>query len=165
MADYRKKHTRLWERFDEASHGNAEQMKDIAEAALDALEQAEQQIPELNTQPFGFTDGDKHGMVYEPRHADRLKEPVALYRATQTAPARFVKMPGNIATCPECGSESLTWAPAVTIHNTVQQGRLTTKDVSGLFYLGCDECSETVAHASAEEIATFLNDCRTASKK
>lgn len=160
MADYRK-YTRLWERFDEASHGNAEQMKDIAEAALDALEQAEQRIPELNTQPFGFTDGDKHGMVYEPRHADRLKEPVALYRAAQT----FVKMFGNIAICPECGSESLTWAPAITIHNKVQQGRLTTKDVSGLFYLGCDECSETVARASAEEIATFLNDCRTASKK
>ncbi len=30
--------------------------------------------------PFGFTDGDAHGMVYEPRHADRLANPMPVYR-------------------------------------------------------------------------------------
>lgn len=34
----------------------------------------------LTASPFGFTEGEGHGMVYEPRHADRLNYPSAVYR-------------------------------------------------------------------------------------
>lgn len=44
---YASKFSRLWERFDEASHGNAEQMRDILEVTLDALESAERNILRL----------------------------------------------------------------------------------------------------------------------
>lgn len=32
------------------------------------------------SEPYGYTDKDAHGMVYEPRHKDRLRYPVAVYR-------------------------------------------------------------------------------------
>lgn len=63
----------------------------------------------------------------------------------------------RITSCRVCGSESLTWDSVLTTSNGVQQGRLTTQDVSVLFYLGCDECSETLAHMSAEDVAARMN--------
>lgn len=47
QAQYQSKFSRLWERYDEASHGSAEQMRDILEVTLDALESAERQILRL----------------------------------------------------------------------------------------------------------------------
>ncbi|HGP4137748.1 TPA: ead/Ea22-like family protein [Enterobacter roggenkampii] len=47
QAQYESKFSRLRERYDEASHGNAEQMRDILEVTLDALESAERQILRL----------------------------------------------------------------------------------------------------------------------
>ena len=47
QAQYQSKFSRLWERYDEASHGNADQMRDILEVTLDALESAERQILRL----------------------------------------------------------------------------------------------------------------------
>lgn len=41
---YAEKFSRLWERYDEACHGNAQQMRDILEITLDALETAERHI-------------------------------------------------------------------------------------------------------------------------
>lgn len=41
QSKYKEKHSRLWERFDEACHGNADQMREILELTLDALEKAE----------------------------------------------------------------------------------------------------------------------------
>lgn len=47
QAQYESKFSRLWERYDEASHGNAEQMRDILEVTLDAIESAERKILRL----------------------------------------------------------------------------------------------------------------------
>lgn len=47
QAQYESKFSRLWESYDEACHGNAEQMRDILEVTLDALESAERQILKL----------------------------------------------------------------------------------------------------------------------
>ncbi|PQV67630.1 hypothetical protein CDT97_10225 [Cronobacter sakazakii] len=41
---YQSRFARLWERYDEASHDNAEHMRDILELTLDALETAERHI-------------------------------------------------------------------------------------------------------------------------
>jgi len=41
---YREKHSRLWERYDEAAHDNAEHMRNILQLTLAALEAAERHI-------------------------------------------------------------------------------------------------------------------------
>ena len=46
----------------------------------------ERRKAERDTEPYGFTDGDRRGMIYKPEHADRLSEPVPLYRHAQPAP-------------------------------------------------------------------------------
>ncbi|MEH4265719.1 hypothetical protein [Klebsiella aerogenes] len=40
----------------------------------------------MDSEPFGFTDGDRRGMIYKPEHADRLNEPLPVYRHAQPAP-------------------------------------------------------------------------------
>ncbi|MCX8980081.1 ead/Ea22-like family protein [Citrobacter portucalensis] len=47
VEEYRRRFDRLWERYDEASHGNAQQMHDILADTLNALEQAENRISVL----------------------------------------------------------------------------------------------------------------------
>jgi len=32
------------------------------------------------SEPYGYTDKDAYGMVYEPRHKDRLRSPTPVYR-------------------------------------------------------------------------------------
>lgn len=61
--------------------------------------------------------------------------------------------------CRECGGESLTWDThnRIRLGCPVQQGRLKTNEVECLFVLGCDECSETLAVLSADDIAGLLN--------
>ena len=44
---YQSKFSRLWERYDEASHDNAEHMRNILERTLEALKAAEKRIDEL----------------------------------------------------------------------------------------------------------------------
>ncbi|HEK0270605.1 hypothetical protein [Pseudomonas asiatica] len=67
-----------------------------------------------------------------------------------------------IAKCKECGSESLTWQTHSRIYRGcgAQQGRLNTSDVECLFVLGCDECSETLATLSADQVAKLMNESR-----
>lgn len=40
----------------------------------------------LDNEPYGFTDGDRRGMIYEPQYADRLNNPLPVYRHAQPAP-------------------------------------------------------------------------------
>lgn len=53
-----------------------EESQELARMALAAMDSA----------PYGFTDGDRRGMIYKPEHADRLNEPVPVYRHAQPAP-------------------------------------------------------------------------------
>lgn len=60
--------------------------------------------------------------------------------------------------CKECGSKSLSWFTNNTTGFTgIQQGRLTTNDVTCQFVLGCDDCSETLQVVSADYIASQMN--------
>ena len=45
-----------------------------------------QERRKADREPYGFTDGDRRGMIYEPQYADRLKEPLPVYRHAQPAP-------------------------------------------------------------------------------
>lgn len=65
--------------------------------------------------------------------------------------------PTNITKCRECGGTSLTWDTVNRARNGIQQNRLNTRDVECVFFLGCDNCSETLATVSADRIAAMLN--------
>lgn len=51
--------------------------------ALEELQ--ERRKVERDTEPYGFTDGDRRGMIYKPEHSDRLSEPVPVFRHAQPA--------------------------------------------------------------------------------
>jgi hypothetical protein len=63
-----------------------------------------------------------------------------------------------ITKCRECGSTAMTWNTSITIRSNVQQGRLNTSDVECLFFLGCDECSETLATINADKVAALMSN-------
>lgn len=60
--------------------------------------------------------------------------------------------------CRHCGSGSLSWDARNTIGPSgLVQGRLTTNDVELQFFLGCDECSETLLVKRAADLAPLLH--------
>lgn len=66
-------------------------------ALVDALEHL---LAAMDSEPYGFTDGDRRGMIYKPEHADRLSEPVQVYRHAQPAPVvptfdEWLELSGN----------------------------------------------------------------------
>lgn len=63
----------------------------------------------------------------------------------------------SITVCKECGGKDLTWQTTTVNRTSIQQGRLNTSDVECLFFLGCDQCSETLATVSADRIASLMN--------
>lgn len=63
----------------------------------------------------------------------------------------------SITKCKECGSKHLKWQTSNTNRSNVQQGLLNTSDVECLFFLGCDECSETLKTISADKVADLMN--------
>jgi len=63
----------------------------------------------------------------------------------------------NITKCRVCGGASLTWDTVNRVRNGIQQNRLNTQDVECIFYLGCDDCSETLALVKADTVAEKLN--------
>lgn len=60
--------------------------------------------------------------------------------------------------CPECGSKHLTWDCHARNHGGVQDGRIRMNEVGVSFFVGCDECSETVKVVSGDVIAALLTN-------
>lgn len=60
--------------------------------------------------------------------------------------------------CKECESENLRWTEFIKT-NHVQNCRLSLNDCTPMFFLGCEECSATIAIVRASEVAAFLNAC------
>ncbi|HHH2569397.1 TPA: hypothetical protein ACPZVG_001456 [Klebsiella pneumoniae] len=58
----------------------------IDELRADRAELQERRKAAMGSEPYGFTDGDRRGMIYEPQYADRLNEPLPVYRHAQPAP-------------------------------------------------------------------------------
>lgn len=66
----------------------------------------------------------------------------------------------NRPECPNCGSYELKWDISMAVTRNLPPGsvhQLSLGDTSCAFYLGCEECSETVRIVSAEDIAMELN--------
>lgn len=59
--------------------------------------------------------------------------------------------------CPKCGGSQLEWGYSNRITNDVSQGRLNTNDVETFFYLGCEDCSETVKIINCNDVVGILN--------
>lgn len=63
--------------------------------------------------------------------------------------------------CPACGEYRLAWSAGPVKLNTVADGRLTMRDVETQFYLGCNECSETlITGVTADQVLPLLNGAR-----
>lgn len=59
--------------------------------------------------------------------------------------------------CPVCGEKRLSWSPHPKKLTSVVDGRLTMNDVTAVFYLACDYCSETlVPGVDLDTVAAFL---------
>ncbi|WP_175047950.1 hypothetical protein [Duganella vulcania] len=69
----------------------------------------------------------------------------------------------SITACKACGSTALGWHSAIVNRSDVQQGRLNTRDVECIFFLGCDACSETLARVTADQVAGAMNAAAAAS--
>ena len=59
--------------------------------------------------------------------------------------------------CPECGSEELSWKHSHETNSGVVDGRLRMHDIHTVFFLGCENCSNTVSTLSADEITAYLD--------
>ena len=58
--------------------------------------------------------------------------------------------------CPNCGSGNLKWFPEVRNLGGVQDGRIKLNETGVEFFLGCEDCSETIKTLTGEEIARLL---------
>lgn len=63
--------------------------------------------------------------------------------------------------CPVCGEERLSWQPHPKKLTGVVDGRLTMNDVTAVFYLSCDYCSETlIPEVDLDTVARYLTHRR-----
>lgn len=58
--------------------------------------------------------------------------------------------------CTNCESTELSWFAHPIKSTEVQDGRLRASDVTTAFFLGCDECSETLKQVHPDIIAALL---------
>ncbi len=65
----------------------------------------ERRKAEMNSEPYGFTDGDRRGMIYEPQYADRLNNPIPVYRHAQPGPVVDNEPVAESVTCWSCRNE------------------------------------------------------------
>lgn len=59
--------------------------------------------------------------------------------------------------CPKCESTDIEWNCAQVTNSGVVDGRLRMHDVSTVFYLGCNNCSETLRTISGDDVAQSMN--------
>lgn len=64
--------------------------------------------------------------------------------------------------CPACGErDTLSWDPHPKKLTGVVDGRLTLHDVTAVFYLACDYCSETlISEVDLDTVAKYLTESR-----
>ncbi|WP_256661832.1 DUF551 domain-containing protein [Klebsiella michiganensis] len=79
----------------------------------------------MDSEPYGFTDGDRRGMIYEPQYADRLNNPLPVYRHAQPAPEcqhqwrhGGANKLQNQKQCIKCGRVELDAQPAPVVPDT-----------------------------------------------
>lgn len=71
----------------------------------------------------------------------------------------------DLGECPECGGTNFSWDYAKRNTSGVVDGRLRMHDIAVDFFLGCNDCSETVRVVPAGEVADFLTNAISLSTK
>jgi hypothetical protein len=61
------------------------------------------------------------------------------------------------AQCPECASNDTEWHCSQQTTSSVADGRLRMSEVSTVFTLGCNSCSETIRTMTGDEVAQMMN--------
>jgi hypothetical protein len=64
----------------------------------------------------------------------------------------------TITECKNCGSKKLKWHCSPVNLGGVQDGRIRMHETEVIFYLGCEDCSETLKTLHGNVIAEFLNE-------
>jgi hypothetical protein len=59
--------------------------------------------------------------------------------------------------CKNCGGHLFEWDFIVQNKGGCEDGRLKLNEISGVYVLGCQECSETLKTIRAEEVIPLLN--------
>lgn len=59
--------------------------------------------------------------------------------------------------CQNCGSNLLKWHCTPTNQDGAVDGRICMREVTVLFFLGCEECSETLTIMSGDQVCQLLN--------
>lgn len=59
--------------------------------------------------------------------------------------------------CNNCGSDDVTWQLALTVPSGIQANRLNTHDILPVFFLGCNNCSETIQQITESNFMPVLN--------
>lgn len=58
--------------------------------------------------------------------------------------------------CPECGSRKLTWYADTKNYGSAVDGQICMREVGPIFFLGCDDCSETISVISGDKVAEMV---------
>jgi hypothetical protein len=147
------------ERCEQAGDSPVDCANGLANAVIDhyhSLKAAEAEIAKRDLAagvPVGSVTGyTVNGCVVS---RSRLSIGDKVYSAAQPA-----VLPWHVDSCSNCGSKLLSWDTTVVKNTAVQDGLLKLNEVSGLFYLGCDECYETLLKVSADDVANHLNNAK-----
>ena len=64
----------------------------------------------------------------------------------------------HITECKECGSNELSWFTSLQNNGSAGDGRLKLNEVSCIFVLGCESCSETLQIVPADLVARVMTE-------
>jgi hypothetical protein len=70
----------------------------------------------------------------------------------------------SVGACTACGSQNLTWHCQPQNRGGAQDGLLKINEIGVTFFLGCDECSETLLLVQGDEVAERLTKIQTESR-
>lgn len=59
--------------------------------------------------------------------------------------------------CNDCGSDDLEWFSKTHTNSGVQDGILCLGEVTTIYFLGCNNCSETLQLMNEDQMLTFIN--------
>lgn len=92
--------------------------------------------------------------VWEAQVLDACRKVIDKYR---DAHPHNGEQGGEIPACAECGSTDLGWQVHSAVNSGAPDGRLRASEVSSLFVLGCNHCSETIKTLTADDVAERMN--------
>lgn len=63
----------------------------------------------------------------------------------------------RITDCNNCGSDDIQWFSCHEKHSDIQDGRLCMHDIKTVYFLGCNDCSETLQWMNEDQVLALMN--------